>query len=67
MVFNNVGNRKRLRIQILYPQVMQQGTRANLCKLAACRLFTSLPFRSHFVGEKLGGGGGGWWVEGGKR
>ena len=35
-------------------QVMQQGTLANLCKSAACRLFIMLPFRSHFVREKSG-------------
>ena len=45
---------------------MQQSTRANLCKLAACRLFTSLPFRSHFVGEKPGERDGGKPGRGGK-
>ena len=29
MLSNNIGNRKRMIIQILYLQVMQQGTRAN--------------------------------------
>ena len=33
---------------------MQQGTLANLCKSAACRLVIMLPFRSHFVREKSG-------------
>ena len=40
--------------KFLYFQVMQQGTLANLCKSAACRLFIMLPFRSHFVREKSG-------------
>ena len=40
---------------------MQQGTRANLCKLASCRLFISFPISlalcSRKIGEKEGGGG----------
>ena len=40
--------------KFLYLQVMQQGTLANLCKSAACRLVIMLPFRSHFVREKSG-------------
>ena len=62
MLGNNIGNRERMRIQILFLQVMQQGTRANLCKLASCRLFISFPISlalcSRKIGEKEGGGGG---------
>ena len=59
--------------KFLYLQVMQQGTLANLCKSAACRLVIMLPFRSHFVREKSGerdggepgrGGGKGGWKKG---
>ena len=62
--------------KFLYLQVMQQGTLANLCKSAECRLVIMLPFRSHFVREKSGerdggepgrGGGGEGGVEEGKR
>ena len=59
--------------KFLYLQVMQQGTLANLCKSAECRLVIMLPFRSHFVREKSGerdggepgrGGGKGGWKKG---
>ena len=43
MLFNNIGNRERIKTQILYLQVMQQGTRANLCTFATCRLLIPLP------------------------
>ena len=43
MLFNNIGNRERIKTQILYLQVMQQGTRANLCTFANCRLLIPLP------------------------
>ena len=76
-MFNNIGNRKQKRIQILLLQVMQQGTQANLCKLPHLACSFRFPFRSHFVREKFrrergeGGGergeGGGGRGEGGGR
>ena len=54
MLGNNIGNRERMRIQILFLQVMQQGTRANLCKLASCRLFISFPISLALCSRKIG-------------
>ena len=57
MLANNIGNRERIKILILYLQVMQQGTRANLCKLASCRLFISLPVSLALCSREIRGGG----------
>ena len=54
MLLSNIGNREG--IQILYLHVMQQGTRANLCKLATCRLFISLPVSLALCSREIGEG-----------
>ena len=60
MLINNIGNRERIKTQILYLQVMQQGTRANLCTFANCRLLIPLPV-SRALRNRLRGEG---WKEG---
>ena len=57
MLFNNIGNRERIKIQILYLQVMQQGTRANLCTFANYRLLIPLPVSLALWEIGWGGGG----------
>ena len=59
MLFNNIGNRERIKIQILYLQVMQQGTRANLCTFANYRLLIPLPVSLALWEIGWGGGRGG--------
>ena len=54
MLFSNIGIRER--IQILYLLVMQQGTRANLCTLATCRLFISFPVSLALCSREIGCG-----------